>query len=145
MVVPLLLDVNVLVAMHVPGHEDFDRAQHWFAKNAAGYFATCAITESGFVRVSAQISVKDWAIQFSESRIALDHLMNLPGHHYWRTDISYLEATKHFEPRMQGYRQVTDAFLLGLALHHRGKLATFDRAILHLAGPEFRDRVELID
>lgn len=28
-----------------------------------------------------------------------------------------------------GYRQLTDAYLLGLAVKHGGRLATFDRAI----------------
>ena len=139
-----LLDVNVLVALHVPGNQDYDRVQQWFAQTGSNSFATCSITEAGFVRISSQLSVKNGPIDFHEVRIALANLASLPGHAYWPMDISYLEATKPFEQHMHGHRQVTDAFLLGLALHHRGKLATLDRAIKHLAGPVFAPSVELI-
>lgn len=139
-----LLDVNVLVAMHIPGNHDHERVLRWFARIGSKSFATCSITEAGFVRVSSQLAVKDGPIDFDEVRIALGNLTSLPGHAHWPIDISYLKATEPFGPRMHGPRQVTDAFLLGLARHHRGKLATLDKAVLHLAGTEFREFVELI-
>jgi len=139
-----LLDVSVLVALHVPGNENYERVQRWFAQTGCHSFATCSITEAGFVRVSSQLSVKDGPVDFREVRIALANLSSLPGHMYWPMDISYLQATASFEQRMHGHRQVTDAFLLGLALHYGGRLATLDRAIKHLAGPEFVNSVEVI-
>jgi hypothetical protein len=139
-----LLDVNVLIAMHLPGSEDYQRVHRWFAQTGSGCFATCSITEAGFVRVSSQLSVKDGPIDFREVRIALGNLASLPGHAYWPMDIPYLAATEPFEPRMHGPRQVTDAFLLGLAQHHGGKLATLDRATLHLAGAGLASLVEMI-
>ena len=139
-----LLDVNVLVAMHVPGNSDHERAKRWFDTTGSNRFATCSITQAGFVRVSSQLKVKDGPIDFRELRIALGNLTSLPGHAYWPMDIPYLEATEPFGPRMHGHRQVTDAFLLGVALHHGGKLATMDKAILHLAGSEFANSVELV-
>lgn len=139
-----LLDVNVLVAMHVPGNSDHERAKRWFDTTGSDCFSTCSITQAGFVRVSSQLKVKDGPIDFRELRIALGNLASLPGHTYWPMDIPYFEATDPFRPRMHGHRQVTDAFLLGLALHHGGKLATLDKATLHLAGPELADLVELI-
>ena len=84
------------------------------------------------------------SIDFREVRIAIANLASLPGHTYWPMDIPYLQATEPFEQRMHGHRQVTDAFLLGVAVHHGGKLATLDRAITHLAGSEFADSVEMI-
>lgn len=139
-----LLDVNVLVAMHVPGNSDHERAKRWFDTTGSNRFATCSITQAGFVRVSSQLKVKDGPIDFRELRIALGNLASLHGHAYWPMDIPYLDATEPFGLRMHGHRQVTDAFLLGLALHHGGKLATLDKATLHLAGPELADLVELI-
>ena len=68
----------------------------------------------------------------------------LPGHLFWPTPIDIFEATAPFEHRMHGPKQITDAYLLGLVKHHGGKLATFDRAILNLAGPEHAGLVELI-
>ena len=67
-----------------------------------------------------------------------------PNHHFWPAPIDVFEATARFESRMQGTKQVTDAYLLAIAIHHKGKLATMDRAIVHLAGPEFAHHVELI-
>jgi len=46
---------------------------------------------------------------------------------------------------MHGPKQITDAYLLGIAKLHGGKLAIMDKAVLSLAGPEFSDRVELIE
>ena len=144
MVTPFLLDVNVLLAMHLPGHKDYARVHRWFSRTGADAFATCAITQCGFVRISSQLSVKDWDIQFPETKIALETLTALPGHVYWSSDIDYLNATEHFSARMQGHKQITDAYLLGLALSNRGKLATLDKGVVHLAGSEFAELVELI-
>ena len=139
-----LLDVNVLVALHVPENEDHLRVQHWFAITGSTSFATSPITQAGFVRVCSRLSVKNGAIDFRELRIALGNLVSLPGHAYWPMNIPYLAATEPFETRMHGHRQVTDAFLLGTARHHGGKLATLDRAVTHLAGPELASFIELI-
>ena len=136
--------MNVLVALHVPGNRDHLRALRWFDRIGTQSFATCAITEAGFVRVSALLKVKDGPIDFEEFRIALGALASLPGHAYWPMDISFLTATEDFGPRMHGPAQVTDAFLLGIARHHGGVLATMDRGIVHVAGAEFADLVELV-
>ena len=49
-----LLDVNVLVALFWPNHNHNKPAQAWF--EGVKRFATCPITELGFLRVS---SIKD--------------------------------------------------------------------------------------
>ena len=140
-----LLDVNVLIAIHSPSHKDFHRVHRWFETKAIERFATCALTQAGFVRISAQISEQSVASELAESRIALRESIARPGHACWPMDIGYLEATEPLRSGMHGHRQITDAYLLGLALHHGGKLATLDRrAITHLAGSEFADSVEMI-
>lgn len=139
-----LLDVNVLIALHTPSHASFRLAQRWFHSKGADNFSTCAITQSGFIRISAQIALEE-NVGFEEAKIALNALIAQPGHALSPIDIGYLAATASFGSRIHGHRQITDAYLLGLALHHYGKLATLDRAILHLAGTEFRDSVELIE
>jgi predicted nucleic acid-binding protein len=80
-----------------------------------------------------------------DAREALQRLVQLPGHVYWPDDPPYLESTKSIFARLQGHRQTTDAYLLGLAIHNKGKLATLDRGIRHLAGREFADSVEVIE
>jgi predicted nucleic acid-binding protein len=71
----------------------------------------------------------------------LEKNLKLPGHHFWPASISLHEAVKNIEKRLAGHRQITDAYLLGLAIHRGGKLATLDAKIAAL-GP--KEAVELI-
>ena len=48
------------------------------------------------------------------------------------------------EARLQGYKQLTDAYLLALAHRRKGVLATFDRGLRTLAGNEFSASVEIV-
>lgn len=140
-----LLDVNVLVALHLPPSSDFERVDRWFGKLGPGGFATCAITQAGFVRVLTQQSLyTPDPIRLSEAEFSLGTFLQNTRHRFWPMDIDYLEATSRFEGRAYGHKQVTDGYLLGLAIHHKAVLATMDRRILHLAGPEFAEHVELI-
>lgn len=142
MVASSLLDVNVLIALHSPAHGSHKAVRRWFKSRSAKNFATCAITESGFIRVSAQISA-EVNVGMEEAKFALAALTALRGHIFLQS-VGFLQATQSFESNIRGHRQITDAYLLGLAIHHKGRLATLDRGILHLAGTEFRDHVELI-
>ena len=124
-----LLDVNVLIALLWPAHEAHARAQRWFAKNAEQGWATCAMTQAGFVRIVSNPA-------FSRSPVSpLDALQVLRGslehrsHRFWTQDIGLAEALGHFGRRISGHQQVTDAYLLGLAIHKKGKLATLDSSI----------------
>ena len=82
--------------------------------------------------------------RMDEARVALHKLTSRPGHVFWPDDPQYLDATSTIFKRMQGHLQITDGYLLGLAKHHGGKLATLDKALPSLAGPELADAVELI-
>jgi toxin-antitoxin system PIN domain toxin len=138
-----LLDVNVLIALHTPAHGSYQKVQGWFQSVGRSGFSTCPITQSGFLRVSAQISAEA-NVGYREAKIALEQLTSLPGHVFWPMTIGYLQASALLESRIQGHRQVTDAYLLGISLSVGGALATLDRGVLHLAGPEFAGVVELI-
>ncbi len=59
----------------------------------------------------------------------LDIAMRHPAHEFWPDDIPLAEAITAFRKRMHGHRQITDAYLLGLALHRKAKFATFDRTL----------------
>jgi hypothetical protein len=59
----------------------------------------------------------------------LESNLDSPTHHFWPDSISVPEALKKVEGRLTGHRQTTGAYLLGLAMHHRGKLATLDKGI----------------
>lgn len=139
-----LLDVNVLYFLHQPRHSEFEIVQRWFVRQAADNFATCPVTQSGLLRLLCQARTGFDLFAIGEARAALAELTARKGHVFWPDNPGYLGATQRFSRRIQGHRQITDAYLLGLAIHKRGKLATFDRGIVQLAGGEFATNVELI-
>ena len=75
-------------------------------------------------------------------RANLDH----PSHRFWEDDIPFVQSVEPFEDKLVGHRQVSDAYLLGLAIHKRGKLATLNGAILSLLPEKSpnRDRIAVI-
>jgi toxin-antitoxin system PIN domain toxin len=141
----ILLDVNLLFILHQPLHSDFLGVKTWFQDRISENFATCPITQSGMIRLLVQGVPGFTLFTMEEAREALDRFTHRPNHIYWPDDPSYLTATQAIFARMQGHRQITGAYLLGLAIHNKGKLATLDRGIRHLAGKEFAVNVELIE
>lgn len=139
-----LLDVNVLFILHQPRHVDYERVSRWFARRSAIPFATCPITQAGMLRLLVQGIAGLTGFSIDEARAALNNLVEHPRHVYWPDAPAYLDATTGLVKRMQGHRQITDAYLLGLAKHYGGKLATLDKAIASLAGPESGDLVEFV-
>jgi toxin-antitoxin system PIN domain toxin len=140
-----LLDVNVLLILHDPLHPHHGLVSEWFEDRGVGAFATCPITESGMIRLLTNGLPGLGPYGMQEARAALEHLTRRPGHVFWPDMPTWLKSTEPIFARLQGHRQATDAYLLGLAIHHKGKLATLDRGTLHLAGREFAAHVELIE
>jgi predicted nucleic acid-binding protein len=50
-------------------------------------------------------------------------------HHFWPDSVSLLDETLFRISAIIGHQNVTDAYLLGLAVRNHGRLATFDRSI----------------
>ncbi|MGH9511080.1 MAG: TA system VapC family ribonuclease toxin [Terriglobales bacterium] len=125
----LLLDVNVLVALAWPEHEAHDRVQQWFLRKGRMGWATCPFTQAGFVRIVSNPSFSTHAVTPQEASRLLSANLNHPGHRFWRDEIAFTKAVQPFQARLRGHQQITDAYLLGLAAHLRGKLATLDERI----------------
>lgn len=124
-----LLDVNVLVALFFPDHVHHDMAHDWFADHRNDGWATCPMTENGFIRVALQQPSDDVLVRPAD---VVSHLARLCGdkHHRSWTDAVSLTDAELFAPQfIRGHRQVTDIYLLGLAKKMGGRLATFDRTI----------------
>lgn len=141
-----LLDVNVLVALAWPGHEDHERVQAWFARNADIGWATCPFTESAFVRIVSNPVFSPRAVSLRDALRGLEISLRHPAHRFWAADIPFADAVRRFQNRLVGHKQVTDAYLLGLAVHKRGKLVTLDRSLGALLDPKSaeQDRVVVI-
>lgn len=132
-----LLDVNLLVALAWPNHVHHEVAHRWFAENAKNGWATSPLTQSGFVRISSNPRVTSEARSPREALLALRAIVSLPHHVFWPDD-EPLVTSAHFDAmQIVGYRQVPDAHLVALALHHGGALATLDRGIPSLVPADF--------
>lgn len=140
-----LLDVNVLVALAWPNHVHHARAMAWFSAIRDQGWATCPVTESGFVRVSSNSRAIPEARTPAEAVDLLVRIRALPGHEFWADDVSPADPECAPFARAVGYRQVTDAHLLSLAIRCGGVLATFDQGLPDLVPPDLpAGTVELI-
>jgi toxin-antitoxin system PIN domain toxin len=128
----VLLDVNVLIALMWPAHEGHKRAQAWFGQNAGQGWATCPFTQAAFVRIVSNPAFSRDAVTPKEAVGLLAANLQHKGHQFWADEIDIVSAIGPLSERVQGHQQVTDAYLLGLAIHKKGKLGTMDRAVVEL-------------
>ena len=141
-----LLDVNVLIALMWPAHESHSQVGEWFARHARQGWATCPLTQAAFVRLVSNPAFSRDAVTPREAIALLAGNLKHRYHRFWGDEIGFGEAVEPLQGRLVGHRQVSDAYLLGLAIHKKGKLATLDQALLALLPPDspHRDRVEII-
>lgn len=138
-----LIDVNLFYAFHIPPHTHYQRSQTWFRQHLSEQFATCSISEMGLIRLLMS-NVDGIQYEYDEAVMAVEGFRKRPQHLYWSEMPNLDKLIRPVAHRLQGHRQITDAYLLGLAAHHNAKLATLDKALLHLAGPELGAHVEYI-
>ncbi len=127
-----LLDVNVLIAMAWPNHVHHAAVLDWLGAPGAVPFATCPVTQSGFIRVSSNARAIPGARAPREAQALLRRITELPGHGFWNDDVDLAGDAGIAWDRVGGHAQVTDAHLLALALRRGGRLATLDRGIADL-------------
>jgi toxin-antitoxin system PIN domain toxin len=142
--VSCLLDVNVLIALLWPPHEAHARAQRWFAQNARHGWATCAMTQGGFVRIVSNPIFSRRAVSPRDALEVLSGSLQHPAHHFWTEDIGVTEALAHFGRRLLGHQQITDAYLLGLAIQKKGRLATLDTSLSSLLSEQSAARTRIV-
>lgn len=125
-----LLDVNVIIALFDPDHAFHERAHEWWAANAKAGWSSCPITENGVVRIMSNPAYSRGA-HFTPADLVsrLRTFARQTDHEFWSDDISLRDQSIFVTERIHGTRQVTDLYLLALAVQHRGKLATFDDSI----------------
>jgi len=136
-----LVDVNVLIALAHEDHRAHDKVKRWFRDTPKLRWATCPLTEAGFVRVVSNPAYQQPAVGLAEAMAMLAAQRALHGHQFWPIDFGFDEAVAPFADRFFGHQQVTDIYLLALAVRHKGTLATLDRGILALAGKNYSERV----
>lgn len=129
-----LLDINVLLALLDADHVDHASAWTWFDAEVKSGWASCALTENGFVRIITQPRYPS-PIGTAQAVALLSDAASGGDHSFWSCDVSVLDATVLDATRVHGPRQLTDAYLLALAVAHGGRFVTFDRRLSLAAVP----------
>ena len=123
-----LLDVNVLIALCDAGHEAHRAAAAWFVAHAPAGWASCPLTQNGAVRIMS-------AAGYPNPRTPRQVIAQLrpmfahPVHRFWPDDLGITDATIFRHGQFVGHRQITDAYLLGLAVRNGGRLLTDDGGV----------------
>ena len=124
-----LLDVNVLVALFDPAHTCHDAAHAWFSLHRKDGWATCPLTENGLVRVIAHPSYSGRRTSVSDAVNRLGRFRRSGHHSFWADSVSLCDAPLVIAREIHGPGQITDAYLLALAVKNSGRLVTFDPGI----------------
>ncbi len=123
-----LLDINVLIALIDPDHVSHTVAKTWWVLNREQGWASCPLTQNGCVRIVSQPA-------YPNPQAATTVITLLAGtcadvfHEFWPDDASLLDHRQFHHAHIHGHRQITDLYLLGLAVRHSGRLVTFDGCI----------------
>lgn len=123
-----LFDVNVLIALLDADHIHHARATAWLADNIAFGWASCATTQNGCVRIMSQPGYPN---SLPTARVAarLREAVETPHHVFVAENTSLLNQSRFDTEQLLGHRQVTDTYLLGLAVDSGLRLVTFESAV----------------
>lgn len=124
-----LLDVNVLIALVDTVHAFHVRAHRWFAEARQDGWATCPITENGLLRIIGNPGYPGGPGSPAMALPLLQRFQVVPGHVFWSDDLSFLTASVVDGLQIRTSAQLTDTYLLALAVSKGGRLATFDRRL----------------
>ena len=123
-----LLDVNVLIALFDPDHVAHEPAMAWFAEHAKEGWASCPLTQNGCVRIMSSSSYPNTQpVHLLVIRMAEACTQRI--HEFWPDETSLLDSAIFDTTRIHGPRQITDVYLLGLAVRHDSRFVTFDGRI----------------
>ncbi len=124
-------DVNVLVALFYEYHPHHFIAKKWFDTVHKTGWATCPLTQNGFVRVLANPTNTNVQLTSYETAMRLCKAIFEAGgfHEFWNDHVSFCDETIFDLKQVKGYKQLTDIYLLGLCQSRSATLITFDKAI----------------
>ncbi|MBV9491965.1 MAG: VapC toxin family PIN domain ribonuclease [Verrucomicrobia bacterium] len=124
-----LLDINVLLALCDEAHEFHEAAWVWFAPRRAAGWATCPLTENGFLRILGHPAHPARLGSLGAAREILAGLCQGQGHRFWPDEVSILDRTQFPELAAVTSKALTDLYLVGLAALKKARFATFDRRV----------------
>lgn len=124
-----LLDVNVLIALLDAEHIAHDDAHEWFQAVGKNGWATCPIVENGFLRVVGATRYGPASVPMARLISNLGEFTRAAGHEFWAEDFSLLDHPAIHREKLTSAAQLTDTYLLALAVNNGGRLATLDRRL----------------
>jgi toxin-antitoxin system PIN domain toxin len=123
-----LLDINTLIALCDPNHVHHERVSTWFEDIARRAWASCPITENGFIRILSNPGYPGLSGSVSVAVQLLQELRRHKGHEFWPDDYSIVAGSVNLSDEARS-KNVTNLYLLGLAARKKSKLATLDARI----------------
>ena len=138
-----LADLNILMALTDENHLHHAQTAEWLDGPGRHDWGVCALTAAGFLRLSTNPKIRSASIE--EASDVLASLTDHPGYRFWPIMDDWVTLAAPFIERVYGHQQITDAYLLGLAVKEGGVLVTMDKAIRHLAGTRYRQNVLLLE
>lgn len=127
-----LLDVNVLIALLDAGHLHHGMATSWISQEINQGWASCPITQNGCVRIMSHPGYPG-ALPAAQVAERLTEATTDPEHAFWPADISLMTPDILEWSHVLGSRQITDVYLLALAVQNAGRFVTFDKRINPIA------------
>lgn len=125
----VLLDINVLIARADPAHLFHPRAVTWMSTLKNASIATCPITENGFLRIYGNPVYPGGPGSPAAACQLLTAIRSLPQHVFLPDDVSLDDLSRIPSLTGANHQQLTDLYLLSLAVRHSSVFATFDRRI----------------
>lgn len=127
-----LFDVSILLALIDTAHARHGDVVRWVSTRRGDGWATCPLTQNGFVRIISQRSYAN-PFDLPDAVAALRATVALPDHEFWPDDFSILDDAHVDHTRLLGPKQITDVYLLALAVKHGGRFVTLDSGISYRA------------
>ena len=139
-----LLDANVLIAILSKKHDHRDRARSWFESEGHHDWITCPTTQNAVVRIMSGSGFSLDRVTPGAMIESLESLITIGNHRYVPDDASILDQSLINRTRLLASKQVTDTYLLALAVRNDALLATFDRRLVHDAIRDGQQHLYLI-
>ncbi len=125
---PSLLDINVLIPLLDENHSKHPAVADWFTRHVEDGWTSCPLTQNGFVRIMSQPSYPN-RLDIGEAARKLRDAVSTPYHQFLADDISLLDNALVDANNLSGPRQITDVYLLALAVAHGIQLVTLDKRL----------------
>ena len=140
-----LLDVNVLIALIDPRHVHHEPSHRWFQAHGCDGWATCPLTQNALLRILGNPRYPNSPGGPAVGMSLLQGLLAHPAHVFWSDALSWDAAGVFMGDGLLHHGQITDTYLLALAVHHQGTLVSFDARLSSKAVCGGSQALQLID